>query len=63
MNTRLKIKILERFGTQVRFCRKAGLHESQVSRVVRGHIAPPKDERARWAKLLGCRVAEIFDGS
>jgi|APSaa5957512622_1039677.scaffolds.fasta_scaffold08511_3 plasmid maintenance system antidote protein VapI len=52
MNRKLKLKIIERFGTQSDFAQAASLDDATVSRVVRGRRELSVEEKARWAKLL-----------
>lgn len=60
MNIQLKLKILEKFETQADGAMRLGVHESVLSRVVRGRRQLPEAERRRWAKVLGCEVTDIF---
>lgn len=60
MNKKLKGKIIERFGSQFEFARKIAAHEADVSRVIRGRKDLSQDERDRWAKILQCKPADIF---
>ena len=52
MNRKLRVKIIERFGTQADFAEAANLDDATVSRVVRGRRELSLEEKARWAKLL-----------
>jgi plasmid maintenance system antidote protein VapI len=61
MNQKLKAKIIERYGSQWQFAHAAGLHEAQISRIVRGRPPGPSDKtKSRLARLLGCGP-EIFE--
>ena len=60
MNMKLKAKIYEKFGSQWDFAMAAGIHECQVSRVVRNRRSLPTEERQRWAALLGMDSTELF---
>jgi hypothetical protein len=61
MNQRLKGKIIEKFGSQIRFAFTTGEDESPVSRIINGWRKPPTDKQARWAEVVGCRVEDIFN--
>ena len=63
MNLALKFKIYEKFGTQWRFARFIKMHESDVSRVIKGRRILSSDAKEEWAKVLGCKKKEIFNGS
>jgi plasmid maintenance system antidote protein VapI len=60
MNTRLKAKIIEKCGHQWSFAQLLGIHESEVSRVLRGQRKLSAAERDRWAAALGTRPSELF---
>ncbi len=60
MNLSLKLKIIEKYGSQFGFARAAGVNEATVSRVLRGHREIPRDEQNRWADLLDCKREDIF---
>jgi DNA-binding XRE family transcriptional regulator len=62
MNTKLKAKIIERYGKQIEFARAIGVSEQKVTRVVTGRLLPEKEEQAAWAKALDTTVAEVFPG-
>lgn len=51
----------ERFGTQVLFAKKVGINEQVVSRIITGRQKLPLLEQERWARVLKCRVEEIFE--
>ncbi|VBB41791.1 hypothetical protein TRIP_B170093 [uncultured Desulfatiglans sp.] len=59
-NLVLKGKIVEKFGSQVAFSRKLKVHDSLVSKVVRGWRGLSEKEQSRWAGLLGTDAKEIF---
>ena len=61
MYFKLKLKILERFGSQCNFARAVGVGESVISRTIRGRRPLSDTERKLWAKKLGCRPQEIFE--
>jgi predicted DNA-binding transcriptional regulator AlpA len=60
MNVKLKVKIIEKFGTQYRFAQAAAVSEATVSRVVGGIKGLPLQEEERWAKLLDGKSEELF---
>lgn len=55
VNRTLKARIIERFGNQVEFSRKIGASEPLISRVLHGYATLDKDERKRWALVLGAK--------
>jgi len=59
MSMRLKAKIIEKFGTQIRFSQVIGERENQVSRVVRGWERLEGERLGKWAKALGCKASEL----
>lgn len=59
MNTTLKLAILDR-STQTEVAKKAGLSESRLSRIIRGHYAPTDDEKKALARVLRKPVHELF---
>jgi plasmid maintenance system antidote protein VapI len=60
MNLILKGKIIEGYGSQWRFAHSLGIHEHEVSAVIRGRKALPLDERRKWAELLGDKEERLF---
>jgi hypothetical protein len=60
INLKLKLKIIEKFGSQIHFARVSGVDESKVSKVMRGWRTLTPLEQKKWANVLGCRVKEIF---
>ena len=60
MNRKLKAKIFEVYGSQGDFAHVLRVHESDVSRVVRGRKELPKTEQTRWATFLHCEPEEVF---
>ena len=63
MNFNLKLRILKKFRTQWEFSQSVGMHESDVSRVISGRRRLDPDTQVKWAKVLGCKTKEIFNGS
>ena len=60
MNKSLKLKIIEKFGSQAEFSMAVKEDESAISRVLRGRRKLRPDDRKKWARVLGCRLEEIF---
>jgi len=60
MNKKLKLKIIEKFGSQADFAQKVEVDESVVSRVVRGRRTLALAEQIRWAKVLCCNEKELW---
>jgi len=58
MNRKLKAKIIENHGSQWRFAHALGIHESEVSKIIRGKGTLSPDERRKWAHAL--QVKEDF---
>lgn len=61
MNKFLKLKIIEKFGTQAEFSMAVKEDESTISRVLRGRRKLRPDDRKKWAKVLGCRSKDIVN--
>ncbi len=59
VNSKLKSQIQE-LGGQRTFAGLLGVHESLVSKVVRGERTPSREKQRRWAEILGVDVEEIF---
>ena len=62
MNTKLKGKIVEKYGTQADFAQAIKEDEAKVSRVVRNRRVLDLPSRRKWANLLKCDIEEIFSG-
>jgi plasmid maintenance system antidote protein VapI len=60
MNRILKAKMIEKFGSQIRFAHTIGEDESNVSRVVNGWRSLTPTEHKQWADVLGCSPEDIF---
>jgi len=60
MNWNLKKRITDLYRTQVDFAEVAETNEAQVSRVLNGRRTLSNAEKARWAKLLNCKIKNIF---
>ena len=61
MNNKLKAHIVERFGHQWKFAQAVGIHEAEVSRVIRGHRTLSETDRQTWASVLGIESTAVFD--
>ena len=53
MNKNLKAEIVRKFGNQFLFSIFAEVHETEVSRVIRGRRSLSPENRVKWAQLLG----------
>ena len=60
MNFPLKMKILEKYGTQADFAVLVGLSESGLSRIIRGRKKPEQELKETISKKLGVVASEIF---
>jgi hypothetical protein len=60
MNRELKAKIILENESQWKFSKKIGVHDSYVSKVVRGARDLSDAEKRKWAEALNCSVQEIF---
>jgi plasmid maintenance system antidote protein VapI len=64
MNRKLKAKIIENHGSQWQFAHALGIHESEVSRIIRGTRTLNPEDRRKWAEALSVKEEEIFrDGN
>jgi len=63
MNIKLKLKIIEKFGSQADFAGFISEHEALISRVIRCRHDLSAQKKQKWAEALGCRTAEIFSPS
>ncbi len=59
-NILLKCKINEKYRFQIDFAKIINVDETVLSKVVRGRKELSHHEKNRWAKVLGCKVEEIF---
>lgn len=62
MNFHLQVEIKKQFGTQWRFAQAVGVHESMVSKVLRGIRPLSDDEKRAWAKTLRRKKDDLFGG-
>ena len=60
MNTKLKLKIIEKYGSQAEFSTIVGEDESLVSRIVRERRTIDFNRQKKWADALGCKTEDIF---
>lgn len=60
MNTILKARIIEIFGSQWKFAQAIEEHESAVSRVIRGRRSLSEKERRKWVTALDIREPQKF---
>jgi len=54
VNTKLKARIVELFGSQADFAQALGCHESRISQIVRGRRKLTPDQIKDWKKALKC---------
>ena len=59
-NIKLKVKIIEHFGSQIRFAMRLGVNDSIVSKVIHRYLVLSKEEQLRWAVLLNCKPGDVF---
>ncbi len=60
MNWKLKVKIVEKFGTQWRFAQHVGVDDSLVSKAITGATRLQPEQKEKWAKALKAPVEELF---
>lgn len=60
-NLKLKVKIVERYGSQSNFAFASNVDETLISKVVRGRRKPTDEQRSVWAALLGCDPGQLFN--
>lgn len=63
MNLKLKMRVLESGKSQSALCRKAGLTDTGFSRILHEWQTPGEEIKMRIARVLGCRVEDIFPES
>ena len=61
MNVKLKLKIIEKYGSQADFAQALKINETAISRIIRGRKKLPDDQRKIWAKALHCDPDDIFN--
>jgi transcriptional regulator with XRE-family HTH domain len=59
-NSTLKMAIWTSGKTQTDVSKAAGIHETRLSKIVRGHRAPSDDEKVAIAQALGIQVDHLF---
>ena len=50
---RLKIEIIDQFVSQRKFAQTTGIHESTISNIILGVMAPSEEQRETIVKVLG----------
>lgn len=60
INMKLRLKIVEKFRSQIGFAYEIGEDETMVSRIVNGWRPLSPEKQREWAKALGCKVKDIF---
>ena len=61
MNRKLKAKIIENYGSQFEFSRVMGIHETDVSRIVRNRRELSEENQVKWAAALNTDPDKIFN--
>lgn len=56
INIKLKLLLIEAFGSQIEAAKQIGIHESKLSRIIRGYAVPTHQEITALERNLG-RVA------
>jgi transcriptional regulator with XRE-family HTH domain len=59
--SKLKGRIVEKFGSQSRFADVLGITENTISRKMQSKVEFSKEDMIKWAKLLEIPQAEIPD--
>ncbi|MBO7732811.1 MAG: DUF739 family protein [Methanobrevibacter sp.] len=61
MFSKLKGRIIEKFGTQKRFAEVLGMHNNLVSQRMQKKIAFSKDDMLKWGKLLDIPPEQFYE--
>ncbi|MCP4623164.1 MAG: XRE family transcriptional regulator [bacterium] len=61
MNKKLKLKIVEKFGSQAEFSIRVPEDESMISRVILGRRRLSPERQRAWAEVLRCKAQDLFD--
>lgn len=59
-NKLLIVAIIDRNTSQIVLAKKAGIHETRLSKIVNGHIEPTPDEKKAIARALRTPVTVLF---
>jgi hypothetical protein len=59
-NENLRLKIIERYGSQTRFAYENGENEALVSKVIHGWRELDSERQIAWAEALHTTPAELF---
>ena len=62
MRPRLKIGIIQTYGSQVIAARALGIGETRLSRIVRGHVEPRQVEREKLISVFGVNALRRSHG-
>jgi transcriptional regulator with XRE-family HTH domain len=62
MNKLREIRVVKRI-TQFQLRVSTGIHQSKISMIENGLVAPREDEKKRLSKALGVKADEIFGNS
>ena len=60
INLKLKIRIIEVFGSQTKFANAVGMTEQKVSRIITGRTPINEEEKIEFALTLNSKVEDIF---
>jgi transcriptional regulator with XRE-family HTH domain len=60
MNSTLKLAIFNSGHSQIEIAKKVGIHETRLSKIVRGHVEPSADEQRVLARVLRKPAEELF---
>jgi len=63
INIKLKTAIIKQYGSQIAFAAALGVHDSLLSRIVRGWHQPTEELRNLICKKLGVKEHEIFSNN
>ena len=61
MSTKLKLEIVRSGKRQYEIAHRAGLNETELSRIIRGRRLPTPEERQRLATALDLAERDLFD--
>ncbi|HUV58812.1 MAG TPA: helix-turn-helix transcriptional regulator [Desulfatiglandales bacterium] len=60
MNYDLKMKVLQSGKSQIALAKEIGISEPYLSKIVNGWIEPKDELKTEIAKVLNCKVIDIF---
>jgi transcriptional regulator with XRE-family HTH domain len=59
-NSTLKTVLFSSGTTQLTVAQRTGIHESRLSKIIRGHVEPSETERKLIARVLRKPILELF---